>query len=566
MPMIEPFTQIFFCNDVPLDNRYVNTLYFENRGSQEAYFRGKVVASMTNCTYQRQNSMIRASVPIQQLMNCNYLFFQNPDFEARFFFAFVNRVEYINNDVTAVYFEIDVMQTYLLDCTMRQCFIERGHTSVDEIGRNRMQEDLETGEYISIADIHTQALDKYVICVAAAVDSEGDPVQGSLYSRVYSGIKINVFEQVSEVNSYLDALTKANRIDAVVNIFMMPHTFQTEDGGAPKLNTFEVTKPYQTIDGYTPKNKKLFQYPYNLLHLTNQEGQSADFSYEDFSSDSCHFNVWGVMTCSPSAICVPAQYRGLQLGYEYRLSLDGWPQCSYNIDTYKAWLAQNANVMAWQDSTFTLRQRQTALSNSRSFTASIQDVIGSAASYAAAGGALGSVVPGLGTGVGATAGGIIGASMGLGRSLTNAYYDSGQREISVERTQSEIAGIMASRADHATAPPQAVGQTGSDVLFGLIQKGFRYSKLQIRKEYAKAIDDYFTMYGYEQHVVARPSLACRSRFTYVKTKGCNCFGNIPVWAAKSINDLFDKGITLWKDTAGVGNYEATNIPLGNGEY
>ena len=43
------------------------------------------------------------------------------------------------------------------------------------------------------------------------------------------------------------------------------------------LETLTVSKPNSTIDGYTPKNKKLFTYPYKYLLLSNNNGGAADY-------------------------------------------------------------------------------------------------------------------------------------------------------------------------------------------------------------------------------------------------------------------------------------------------
>lgn len=558
-----PITSVNFCANVPLDNRYANTLYFENRNIQQAYFNGKVVAQMGGATYQRQNRYIATAVDIETLDGCNYLFFKNNEFENRVYYCFITRVEYVNNNTSHVYFEIDVMQTYLLDCTFRQCFIERGHSADDTIGANQVPEGLETGEYTNLDMTHTSAIEPMVICVAASVDEEGEPVSGGYYSLVYSGVKINVFETPAEVDEYLKALTEANRADAIVNIFMMPHTFQAASGTSPKRNSFIISKPYSSISGYTPKNKKLFCWPYNVLHVTNGEGMSADYRYEFFSTSQCTFNVYGCMSCAPQAICVPTNYKNILQNWDEKISLDGWAQCAYTIDSYKAWLAQNANVIAWQDNTAAMRQRNTEFANARSRDSTVLEVLGSAAQYGAMGAAAGSMaVPGVGTGIGAAVGG----ALGLGRSLMNAYYESGQSTINVQNTQSVIDGILAVREDHATTPPQAYGGGSSTVMQGLGLKTFFIYRKQIRAEFAKIIDDYFTLYGYAQHVVARPNLFARSRFTYTKTKGCNAQANIPVWAVKSITDIMDKGITFWHDHDGVGNYELANTPNGNGDY
>lgn len=563
---INPTTEICFCHDVPLDNRYQNTFWFANRASQEAYFRGKVLASMTNCTYQRTYRSIRASIPIQTIMNCNYLFFQNPEFEARFFFCFITDIRYVNNDMTEVFFEIDVMQTYFPDCTMKQCFIERAHTANDAVGANTIPEGLEYGDYVCLDMVHTTAIEPMVICVAATVDETGNPVQGGYYSNVYSGVKINVFDSAAEANEYLKLLTENNLVDAVVNVFMMPHTFSEGASTVPKENEFHIQKPYTSINGYVPKNKKLFISPYNVLYVTNGEGTAAVYNYEYFSDATITIKVYGSMCTTPQAILVPWNYKGVIQNWDEKLTLDGWAQCAYNIDTYKAWLAQNANIIAWQDDNAAMQRAHQEYQAGKSTDSAILNMLGSVIGMGAAGVVAGSAAGSIGGLPGAAVGGIGGGIIGGIRGINQAIRQPVENTIQMQNLENEIAQTMAIRKDHSTMPPQAVGGGGSTVMQGLGLKTFFIYRKQIRAEFAKQIDRYFTVYGYAQHKIAFPNIHARSRFSYVQTKGSNVYGNAPVSVIAAINKIFDAGITFWADYIGVGNYEADNNPLGGGDY
>lgn len=561
MAIIAPTTTIYFCADVPLDNRYLNTLFFESRGLQNVYFQGKIQMQMSGCTYQRQTSAIRASLPIESLMNCNYLFFENPEFEKRRFYAFITNVLYINNDCTEVQFEIDLMQTYFLDCVMRQCFIERAHASKDEIGDNLVPEGLETGDYTNLDYVPASALTPMSIAVAATVDESGNPVEGNYYSNVYSGVKINIFNTAEEVNTFLKALTEANQADAVVSIFMIPHTLTESVQTVPKLNDFTIQKPYSTIDGYTPKNKKLFVYPYNVLYITNGEGTAANYRYEYFSTDGCKFAVIGSMCTTPQVICVPDNYKNVVRNYDEKLTLDGWPQCAWNIDSYKAWLAQNANVVDWQNTTAEMQLRNAEFYAGRATDKTMLSVLSGLAGVVATGAQ--SAYYKMPQQNWATSAGQLG---GLAGSVYDAINRPVQNTIDIQSVHNQIDGILAVRADHATKPPQANGGGSSTVMQGLGLKTFLIYRKQIQAQFARIIDNYFTMYGYSQHIIATPNPYARTRFTYLKTVGCNLQGNAPVWAISGLNKIMDNGITFWKDYVGVGNYTADNSPLGNGEY
>ena len=49
---------------------------------------------------------------VEALYNCNYLAFQNASFGGKWFYAFIDSVEYVNNVTSEVTYTIDVMQTW----------------------------------------------------------------------------------------------------------------------------------------------------------------------------------------------------------------------------------------------------------------------------------------------------------------------------------------------------------------------------------------------------------------------------------------------------------------------
>ena len=54
-----------------------------------------------------------------------------------------------------------------------------------------------------------------------------------------------------------------------------------------------------------------------------------------------------------------------------------------------------------------------------------------------------------------------------------------------------------------------------------------YYKMTIKQEYARIIDNWFTMYGYKVNRLATPNIHKRSNWDYIKTIQVNLEGNIP---------------------------------------
>ena len=52
----------------------------------------------------------------------------------------------------------------------------------------------------------------------------------------------------------------------------------------------------------------------------------------------------------------------------------------------------------------------------------------------------------------------------------------------------------------------------------------------------------------------------RPHWNYVKTIDCSISGSVPSDDEKTICNIFDKGITFWKNGNEIGNYSLNNRP------
>ena len=100
-----------------------------------------------------------------------------------------------------------------------------------------------------------------------------------------------------------------------------------------------------------------------------------------------------------------------------------------------------------------------------------------------------------------------------------------------------------------------MNSTTSLVNLGSYTVGFR--KYTCRREMAKQIDDYYSMYGYLVSEIKVPNVVGRRSWNYVKTNGSSVVGKVPAGTLAQINRLFDRGITFWH-VNDVGNYALDN--------
>ena len=141
MITVTPQGNVYLCN-VPLENDYKNQLTFDSLQDQLTYFNSKIVKTFDNYTYMKKDNVIKVGVNIDEILGCNYLFYRNTGFSNKLYFCFITDKEYINENVTALYIETDVYQTYQFDMTFDYSFVEREHVDDDTVGKHTIPESL----------------------------------------------------------------------------------------------------------------------------------------------------------------------------------------------------------------------------------------------------------------------------------------------------------------------------------------------------------------------------------------------------------------------------------------
>jgi hypothetical protein len=506
--------------DTPLDNTYKNEIFFTSKTEQTEYFSSKIKHSFEGVTYQRKNNVARVEAHIDYLWDSNYVMYQNTNFGGRWFFAFITKMEYISDRATDIYLETDVFQTWLFDCTLKESFVVREHVSDDTIGAHLVEENLEFGDYIMESYEASEVLgDNWNILAVSDNSPLGNTEQiGNLYGQVVTGLTYFPFPNTTLGIAWLKETIKkyvdAGKIDAIVMIFTVPELiikptindsnwylgFPMSSGDPYGFHSFSVSKRLSSLNGYVPKNKKMYTYPYKFFYVSNNSGQSATYRYEDFNYSTdpskMQFEVFGSINPSPKVMMAPSDYKGDGLKYEYGLVLEGYPLASWNADTYAAWLASNG--------------ASTAVS-----------MIGSA----------GALIGGIATGnLLATGGGAL--------------------AIAHELTQLRQAVIQ---------PDQAKGQIGNgNIMYGTGSLDFYFAHMTIKAEFAKRIDDFFSMYGYKVNSLKVPNRHSRQRWNYIQTIDINIDGSIPSDDMVQLKKVYDNGVTLWHNPSDFLNYNLSN--------
>lgn len=108
-----------------LDNK--NQLTFATKQVQETYFKSLPYLEIEECHYQRKDNIISYPDHIDNLLQYNYVMYQNENYTNKYFYAFITNMEYINDHLTYITIVTDVWQTWQFDITFKQSFVEREH-------------------------------------------------------------------------------------------------------------------------------------------------------------------------------------------------------------------------------------------------------------------------------------------------------------------------------------------------------------------------------------------------------------------------------------------------------
>ena len=513
---IEPDTRLFLLKNVPLDNTYDHTIYFNNKTEQANFITKHEKIIATNLTYQRvKRGVVRVGIVADKLYNCNYLMFQNSAFGNKWFYAFITGVEYINNECSEVSYEIDVLQTWFFDYSLDWCFVEREHTLTDAIGEHIEPEPVTTGEYVF--NNYAPVVNMRDMVVAIAIVDKDTSEYGTLYDGIYGGAVIWVYDSTDtegitgKIDTYID------KPDSIIGMYMfpklfiggtIPETHKLSYGANAKKSIVQADSitVNDTLDGYKPKNNKLYTYPYSFWHVDNASGGELTLRYEFFNGRNPVMEITGTVTQPVVAVLRPCSYKGAppysELGgyttmNTESLELTNYPMCSWSTDAYKTWVAQNSVPLAMNT--------MAALS--------------------------GMVSP---------------YGMGIGEA------DNAINLISNTLMQAYKASI----ASDISKGSQSNG--GANVANGVQQ--FYGGRCSVTSNYAKVIDDFFTRFGYAVKRNKVPNRNGRPHWNYVKTVGCTITGSIPTDDARKICSIYDNGITFWNNGNEIGVYSLVNSP------
>lgn len=563
-----PITTVQLMNNVPLFPDNTNQIYFDNATHQNQYFTSRVYKTSNNLTYQRDYQVYALQAEYDNtITSCNYLRYRNNNYGNKWFYAFITSIRYVNPNTVYIDFILDAYQTFMFDITWKDCFIERSHVRDDTLGAHTLDEGIHVGNrYSKEVNVSWPGTDVFagnvnvvpIIFLAAAYvfPSSGDPTERIITANVqgtpttlavwFPNFDVIKTAPLFQMQQFLKLLQNSSKSNAIVASAAIPEhiaraTWNTMKGveGAitevqadPKaiesgaylqianqqfVDSVNATLTLTPLMSYTPRNKKLYCYPFTYFVLSSNQGENVTIKTEwlpetqppvgdpdrelklslsaNISPDSSYFcKVTNANSTSRTLTCTMAQL----------------PQVATASSTYANWLAGHM-----------------ASITSGILANGLQIFGGTAATVSGAG-----------------------ASAGIG-GITSGV--------------NGIIGTIGNLIDAEKMPASLNSSGGSTGNAAINNRRFSLYQQVLNPDMYASIDQFFDMYGYKVNMNGTPDFYCRAYWQYFKIPIVNITGNVPAEYMNQIKSTFQNGVTLWNYSAGdgvdVGNYRNGYNPI-----
>lgn len=539
---------VILAKDIGMDKEYQNIIdYSESDIVTLCESNDHLVAKQTNYSFlEIGKNKINVGIPYATCLQANYIALQNPYYSNKWFFGFIDKVEYNSESSTNIYYTVDEISTWWSYWEHTSCFVEREHVNDDTLGANTIPEGLETGEYTIVGSQSDDWNGNLTTVLATTLDpNDLTSVAMGVYNGITSGVGYYRYDKVLErwnvghENETLEyAMNQlAGQSDAIVGLFIAPKWLMPDDNIPITPSTDVATKTMYvqritSLDGYIPKNNKSLCFPYCYIELSNGAGQATTYNQERWTvgNSGMELEMDGCLTSGCSIRCYPVNYNGKTYNYDEGISLGKFPQINWKTDHYTNWLTQNGISIG----AIKLNAEQAGI-----------------------------------------VGGIVKSASGLamgGASLLSTGYGSEVGAFNAISGVSEVFSTMQESYRHSLVPPTLHGSLNNgDVITASGTNKFHIYKKTVKNEYAKSIDEFFTKFGYKVNRLKVPNFTGRTYFNYVKVAGGEIVGksnqtiSVPESSMDIINAVFRKGTTIWHNHSNIGNYSLSNTIVVNNQ-
>lgn len=466
---------------------------------------------VTNCTFQRQNREMRLPLSMDVAGRYNYGSFVN---NGRTYYCFITDMEYVNDNMTKASYKIDYWHTYSSDIGFRKTFIERRTipASDDIICKYVQDEPVSVNKWVIAQEQTTLPTSSSSAWVYVMLDN-GTQQQVSITPKTYGNhdyaANVIISSDISEVvNRLNDMVSQNDNANSLQGVWAVPYPSDSQIVSSLAPSRWpKVINMSETIGAYTVKNKKCLCSPYCYVGMMSSDGATQDLDIQDIidgTNMNIEFDVTLSVIPSPQQVVAPKKMFGVDNTSKWAsITCDNFPKPN---------LGTNINTVS-----------------------NVLGLIGGGL------GALGSAVGGVANTIVAGGGG---ASVAAG---AYALANLGQSVVNTVDKAKHLKAIAGTKGSTASA-------MWSDNIVGISIALF----VPDREELI-AIDNFFSRYGYAINEIQPVTLHTRNNWDYIKTRDASfAVPDAEVDAERTINQMFNSGITIWHNADNFKDYSVAN--------
>ena len=546
MPTIPNTT--LYVGVAPWNSDLKNVQSYASRAEQISTIQGLLSHKYEHINIIRRDSDLILKGVNEDLTQCNYLMYQNADISNKWYFAFIDSVQYNSLNSVIISHTIDVWQTYQFDITYYKNLILRSHVAknTDTVGRwlapepinvapeferkHNVFNDLSwTPQYVlhstSVFNNSTKKYEYKGNGTGATLSAEygifvddDDDVQTVVknYGKLSAAEALKSNDDDEYSNWIADLLT-GQTIDKAVKLISTTSISQLQDhrneliglyaipawvhDGSNKYATnaitsksVSVTLPTSTLAcGYAPRNKKMLSSLCKAYLFYNENGFKLPLKPELFTSGSPSFTVKSTELSTNGFI--------LQIG----------SYADYTAKTNK--ISYRCENRLGYDANTGLDK----VLNTLTSAVGVVNAVGSVASQAFVG----------------NVGGAVQGAVGAVQQSINMIDALGQRGVSTGAS-GDIMSITEKRAMPV------------------------FADVSPTEAQCRYIDDYLDVYGYAINEIGKIStyMKNRSNWNYIQVANCNIKVSAPNDDVNKLKQMFESGVTIWHKN--FGDYDQTN--------
>lgn len=552
MPTIPNTT--LYVGVVPWNSDLKNVQSYGSRAEQISTIQGLLIHKYEHINIIRRDSDLILKGVNEDLTQCNYLMYQNADISNKWYFAFIDNVQYNSLNSVIISHTIDVWQTYQFDITYYKNLILRSHVakSTDTVGRWLAPEPISvapeferkhnvfndiswtpqyvlhstsvynpntkkyeykgsgtgaslSAEYGIFVDSDTdvqEVVKKYgKLSPAEALKSDNDDKYSNWIADLLTG-QIESFEKSLNNAVKLISTTSISQLqdhrNELIGLYAIPAWVHngTNKYATNNIKKKEVTTtlPTETLAcGYAPRNKKMLSSLCKAYLFYNENGFKLPLKPELFTSDTPVFTVKSTELSTNGFL--------LQIG----------SYADYTAKTNK--ISYNCENRLGYDANTGLDK----VLNTLTSAVGVVNAVGSVASQAFAG----------------NVGGAVQGAVGAVQQSINMIDALGQRGVNTGAS-GDIMSITEKRAMPV------------------------FADVSPTEAQCRYIDDYLDVYGYAINEIGKIStyMKNRSNWNYIQVADCNIKVSAPNDDFNKLKQMFESGVTIWHNH--FGDYDQSN--------